>query len=611
MENTTRNDSSKKSHAKSAGRWFGGLAVLVVLAVVALSMLGRTVDSTFDSINSGLSSADGSVSPSGSSSVSRSSQSGDAEQSLATDGVLQSPPVTIAPPVTAPAPPVDAEDGSTEQGLFGNVAVGELPTDDLLAELEETEPSDQRFVDYGIREFVDTDADPFSTFALDVDTGSYSIARRFLTEGQLPPRESVRVEEYVNFFDYDYVAPESGLEFGIDGGPSPFNDETHILRVGVQAAELLPSERPPVALTFVVDTSGSMNSPDRLGLVKESLSLLVNQLQPTDTVAIVTYSGNAGIILEPTQILERDVILRSIDSMQAGGSTNLESGLNTGYRLAAEAFREDGVNRVILASDGIANAGVTNADALAAGLRGAADDGIGLVTVGYGLAGFNDATMEQLADKSDGFFAYVDTIAEAERLFAEDLTSTLITAAIDAKIQVEFNETVVSEYRLIGYENRAVADVDFRNDAVDAGELGAGHQATAIYEVRFAEGAQGVDGVEASDAPETLAFSTEVDDDSVLGTVNLRWEDPETGEVLETSRSINGNQVEESWASTRHDFRRAVVIASFAEVLRDNPFADGLSLESLSSEVNSLALDSESFDFQEFATLVEIASRTP
>ena len=603
MNNTTSNNFNDKDHSKKgAGWWLLSLGVVVVIAIFALQTLGGTVSDNFDDIDSALTDGGGGLaSPSsggGNSSISRTPQAGDAERALANDGVLQAPPSTTPPPVDVP---VDAEAGSTEEGLFGTVTVGELETDDLLPEAD---PIDSRFVDYGIRPFVDTVADPLSTFALDVDTGSYSLARRFLTEGQLPPRESVRVEEYVNFFEYDYTAPETGLEFGVDGGPSPFDDETHILRVGVQAAELLPSERPPVALTFVVDTSGSMNSPDRLGLVKESLSLLVSQLEPSDTVSIVTYSGNAGIILEPTPILERETILRSIDSMQPGGSTNLESGLTTGYRLALDAFREDGVNRVILASDGIANAGVTNPDQLAAGLRSAADDGIGLVTVGYGLNGFNDATMEQLADQADGFFAYVDTIGEAERLFAEDLTSTLITAAIDAKIQVEFNENTISEYRLIGYENRAVADDDFRNDAVDAGELGAGHQLTAIYEVRLAQGAE-------SGTPEALAFTSEVDDSSVLGTVNLRWQDPETGEVLETSRPINGDQIEETWASTRHDFRRAVVVASFAEVLRDNPFADELSLDALSSEVNSLAQDTDSFDFQEFATLVEIASATP
>ena len=331
-----------------------------------------------------------------------------------------------------------------------------------------------------------------------------------------------------------------------------------------------------------------MDSPQRLGLVKESLTLLVEELDRDDTVAIVTYSGDSGIVLEPTAIRDRDVILDAIAGMEAGGSTNLESGLTTGYDLARDAFRNDGVNRVIVASDGIANAGVTNADALAQRLRRDADEGIGLVTVGYGLAGINDTTMEQLADQADGFYTYVDTIDEAERLFSEDLTSTLITVAIDAKIQVTFDQEVVDEYRLIGYENRAVADDDFRNDDVDAGELGAGHQATAIYEVRFDR-------------------DVDIDSRAELGVINLRWQDPETGEVIEIDEDIDMRDLETDWAATSDSFQQATVVAAFAEILRDNPYADDVSLEALSQEADSLARSIDTDEFDEFADLVEAA----
>lgn len=481
----------------------------------------------------------------------------------------------------------DAEDAVAPgqgAGLFGTVDPDEL-----------TEPpvnnptsQDPRFTDYGIRTFIDTRTDPLSTFSLDVDTGSYSIARGFLEQGQLPPRESVRVEEYVNFFDYEYDAPRDGLDLEIDGGPSPFDDDTFLVRVGVKAEEIDRDDRDPVALTFVVDTSGSMNTPDRLGLVKESLSLLVEELDRDDTVAIVTYSGDSDIVLEPTEIRDRDRILDAIDRLEPGGSTNLEAGLDAGYELARDAFREDGVNRVIVASDGLANAGITSGDALAAQLRDDADDGIGLVTVGYGLNGINDTTMEQLADQSDGFYAYVDTIDEAERLFSEDLTSTLITAAIDAKIQVAFDDEVVDEYRLIGYENRAVADDDFRNDDVDAGELGAGHQATAIYEVVFDR-------------------DVDIDDRAELGFVSLRWEDPETGEVIEIDEDIDMRDLDASWTDTSTSFRQATVVAAFAEILRDNPYADEVSLEALSQEADSLAREIDTDEFDQFADLVELA----
>ena len=400
----------------------------------------------------------------------------------------------------------------------------------------------------------------------------------------------MRVEEYVNFFDYGYDAPRNGLDLQVDGGPSPFDDDTFLVRVGVQAAVVEADERQPVALTFVVDTSGSMNSPDRLGLVKDSLSLLVEELDRDDTVAIVTYSGNSGIVLEPTEIRDRDEILDAIDTLSAGGSTNLQAGLDTGYALARDAFREDGVNRVIVASDGLANAGVTSADALAQQLRRDADEGIGLVTVGYGLNGINDTTMEQLADQSDGFYAYVDTIDEAERLFADDLTSTLITAAIDAKIQVAFDDEVVDAYRLIGYENRAVSDDDFRNDDVDAGELGAGHQATAIYEVEFDR-------------------DVNIDSRAELGFVSLRWEDPETGEVIEIDQDIDMRDLQAAWTATSDSFQQATVVATFAEILRDNPYADEVSLEALAQEVDSLARQIDTDEFDNFADLVELAER--
>ena len=470
-------------------------------------------------------------------------------------------------------------------GLFGTVDV-----DGDLVEPTPQQSADPRFTDYGIREFIATSRDPQSTFALDVDTGSFTIGRRFLDEGNLPPRESVRVEEYVNALNYDYDAPREGLDVVVDGGPSPFSEDNFLVRVGVQAEVIDDAERQPVALTFVVDTSGSMAGPERLGLVRESLSLLVEELDRDDTVAIVTYSGNSGVILEPTEVRDRDRILDAIDGMESGGSTNLQAGLDTGYDLAREAFREDGVNRVIVASDGLANAGITDVDELAARLRRDADAGITLATVGFGLDGFNDTTMEQLADQGDGFFSYVDTIEEAERLFSDELTSTLITSAVDAKIQVEFDESIVDEYRLIGYENRGVRDSDFRNDDVDAGELGAGHQATAIYEI-------------------VLDADISIDDRAELGVVRLRWEDPDTGEVFEIDEDIDLRDIEPRWTQTPVDFRQATVVATFAEILRDNPYADRVDLIDLADEVNDLSRDVDTDEFDDFADMVDQAAR--
>ena len=502
--------------------------------------------------------------------------SGDAAEEFAAEAPA---PATTTQRAEAPE---DAADGG---GLFGTV---DVDADEV--EPEPQQSADPRFTDYGIRQFIATSRDPQSTFALDVDTGSFTIARRFLDEGQLPPRESVRVEEYVNALNYEYDAPRDGLDVVVDGGPSPFNPENFLVRVGVSAEEIDADERQPVALTFVVDTSGSMDRPDRLGLVRESLAILVEELDRDDTVAIVTYSGQSGIVLEPTEVRDRDRILDAIDSMRAGGNTNLQAGLDTGYDLAREAFRSDGVNRVIVASDGLANAGITDVDALADRLRRDADAGISVVTLGYGLNGFNDTTMEQLADQGDGFFSYIDTIEEAERLFSDELTSTLITAAIDAKIQVEFDPNVVDEYRLIGYENRGVRDSDFRNDEVDAGELGAGHQATAIYEV-------------------VLDRDIDIDDRAELGIVALRWQDPDTGDVLEIDEDIDLRDIEPRWADTPVDFRQATVVATFAEILRDNPFADDVDIIDLADEVNALSRDVDTDEFDRFADMVDQATR--
>ena len=486
---------------------------------------------------------------------------------------------TVADAVDATS--AESNDGG---GLFGTV--DPAPADEPVINQPSADP---RFTDYGLRTFIETRDDPLSTFSLDVDTGSYTIARRFIEEGDLPPRESVRVEEYINAFDYDYDAPRDGLDVTVDGGPSPFDDDRYLVRVGVQAEIVDADDRQPVSLTFVVDTSGSMNTDDRLGLVRDSLSLLVDELDREDTVAIVTYSGDSGIVLEPTSVRNRDDILDAIDGMRAGGSTNLQAGLDTGYALARDSFIEDGVNRVIVASDGLANAGITNVDQLAERLRRDADDGIGIVTVGYGLRGFNDTTMEQLADQGDGFYAYVDSFDEAERLFRDDLTSTLIPAAIDAKIQVEFDPEVVDEYRLIGYENRGVLDSDFRNDDVDAGELGAGHQATAIYEI-------------------VLDRSYDIDDRAEIGIVNLRWQDPESGDVIEIDEDIDLRDIEPRWTQTPEDFQQATVVATLAEVLRDNPYADDIDLDALAEEVDSLARDIDTDEFDRFADMVDAVS---
>ena len=450
---------------------------------------------------------------------------------------------------------------------------------------------DVAFPDQDFNPPVDTDWDGVSTFALDVDTGSYSIARKFVLDGYLPDPDSVRVEEFVNYFQQDYTQPRwaDGLAVTVDGSTTPFLSSPfdRIIRVGIQSAELPEELRRHAALTFVIDTSGSMEEGRRLELVKESLRMLVDELQPTDTVAVVAYNDEAYVILGPTAIEDRDSILDAIDSLRAGGSTNAEAGLALGYRLAADAYREGAINRVVLASDGVANVGTTDPEGI---LRLIADDasrGINLVTVGVGMGNYNDVLMEQLADQGDGFYAYVDDLDEAHRIFVQDLTATLQTAAQDARVQVEFNPEVVQSYRLIGFENRAMADQDFRNDYADAGEIGAGHTVTALYEVRLHE----------------------QDPAGAMGVVRLRWLHPESGEAREFEQFFGSENLYESfeWASPR--FQQDVFVARYAELLRFNSWDQGLalSLEDLVTRVSALRGELDDDSFNEFVELVDRA----
>jgi Ca-activated chloride channel homolog len=436
---------------------------------------------------------------------------------------------------------------------------GELP--DIPGPTE-----DNTFVDAGTSGFVETGADNRSTFALDVDTGSYTVAQAFLAQGYRPEPDSVRPEEWVNSFDYgDPAADDTALAATVEAGVAD-GGEPALVRIGVATVDLGDEARPPANITFVIDTSGSMDIRDRLGLVKSSLALLVRQLRTDDTIAIVTYGDDAAPVLAPTPIAEWREIVDAIDSLQPGGSTNMEAGLRMGYEQARDSFDPETLNVVVLASDGVANQGVTDADELTASITQAGEEGIHLVTVGYGMGNYNDHLMEQLADQGDGFYSYVDTYAEAVRLFVTELTPTLTVVAAEAKVQVVFDSDVVARYRLIGYENRELDDSDFRDDAVDAGELGAGHRISAVYELELVDGA---------------------DDNAIAGEVRLRWADPDTGAVTETETPI------ELGSETSDSLRLATLVAHTAEVLKGGEAVTdrGITLESLLADAEALAAD--------------------
>ncbi len=416
--------------------------------------------------------------------------------------------------------------------------------------------------------FVDTREDRLSTFALDVDTGSYTLARSYLERGSLPPAEAIRVEEFVNAQKYDDPAPRRG-EFALvaEGAPSPFAapGDYRLLRFAVKGREIAAADRKPAVLTFVIDVSGSMAQENRLGLVKQALGLLLDELAGEDRVGLVVYGSSGQVVLEHTSDHER--IRRAIDALHPGGSTNAEEGLRLGYDLAGAAYRPGWNNRVILCSDGVANVGATGPESILERIGREARRGIELTTVGFGMGNYNDALMEQLADQGDGSYHYVDTLEEARASSCEKLTGTLETIAKDAKVQVEFDPATVERWRLLGYENRDVADRDFRNDRVDAGEIGAGHSATALYEVRLAPRARR---------------------DDTIGTLRLRWKSVATGSVEEASLTLRVRDLDSSFAAASDNLRRAAVAAELAEMLKRNFYAKDATWRPLIAEANRL-----------------------
>jgi len=430
---------------------------------------------------------------------------------------------------------------------------------------EPTRPPEYR--DTGIGPFVDTRQDHLSTFAMDVDTASYTKMRDYINGGQLPPVDLVRVEEFVNYFNMEYPDPESGaFSLNLEGARSPFAEEgTWLIRVGIQGRHIAGWERKDALLTFVVDVSGSMEEENRIGMVKYGLTRLVDRLGPNDRVAIVAYTDTAWVVLEPTSVENRQRILDAINGLYPMYSTNTEAGLRLGYDLAHRNYRDGAINRVILCSDGVANVGNTDPNVLAQYAQDYYGRNIFLSTVGVGHGTYNDVLLETLADKGNGVYSFLDSEQAAERIFTQDLEGTLQTIAKDAKIQVDFNPNAVRAYRLLGYENRAVADQDFRNDQVDAGEVGAGHSVTALYEVQLHP--------EATDE---------------IAVVRVRYEDPDTRAVAEASKALKRSELQSDFGRTSPRFQLAVAVAEFAEVLRYSPYTRGEQLRRVAELARNL-----------------------
>jgi Ca-activated chloride channel family protein len=430
----------------------------------------------------------------------------------------------------------------------------------------------------GVNPFVVTEEDALSTFAMEVDDASWTVARRYLDDGNQPPAAAIRLEEIVNRLAPGF-APRGNQDFSlhVDGTPSRFGKGYHLLRIGVRARDVVPSERPPAQLVFVIDISGSMQRENRLELVKRALRVLVDELAEGDQVGIVVYGSDARRLLLPTSAAQRADILTAIDALCPGGATNAEAGLRLGYAMAREHAVAGVISRLILCSDGVANVGRTGPESILAAVREAADAGTGLTTAGFGMGNYNDVLMEQLADQGDGTYHYVHRLQDAERVFRQNLTGTLQYVGTEVKTQVEFDPGAVTRWRLLGYENRDVADEDFRNDAVDAGEIGAGHTAVALYEIKLA-----------SRALRALARGK----DCELGSIRLRWAKPrfhaQAGEVTEITRGITTGDLVRRWESAPARLRAAAVAAEFAEILRRSYWARGSELDDLVAPVTQL-----------------------
>jgi Ca-activated chloride channel homolog len=398
------------------------------------------------------------------------------------------------------------------------------------------------FRNYGTNTFIETAKDRLSTFSLDVDTASYTVSKNYIMRGELPPTDAIRPEEFINYFDYSYPNPKETFGIYSEIAPSPFESNLHYLKVGIKSREI--ENRKDAILTFVVDVSGSMDMESRIGLAKKSLTFLVEQLREGDEIGIVKYNTDTELVLEHTSVQEKQKILDAIDSLMPGGSTNADAGLRLGYDQADKAFKPNKINRVILISDGVANVGQTNPDSIINQLKKYTDKGIYITAIGVGLGNYNDVLLEQIADKGDGNYYYINDFSEAKKVFSAQLSGTLQAVAKDAKIQVEFNPDVVAKYKLIGYENRVISDENFRNDSQDAGEIGAGHEVTALYEIELKN------------------------KNAKLGDVYLRYTVPETNSTKEINVQISNTNIKEDFGKASDRFKMAVSVARFAQILK-------------------------------------------
>jgi len=474
--------------------------------------------------------------------------------------------------------------------------------------------SREKYAEFDQNSVMLVSADPVSTFSIDVDTGSYTNVRRMITQGSLPPVDAVRIEEMVNYFSYQYDVPLSQnqpFNFQTELATSPWSDQHVLLKIGLKGFQPEAKLRPSANLVFLLDVSGSMNSPDKLPLLKKSLLLLSKQLSAKDKVSIVVYAGASGIVLEPTEGNQSLEIETALDKLSAGGSTNGKAGIQLAYQLAEKAYIEGGINRILLATDGDFNVGTRNVEALKDLIEKKREAGISLTTLGFGTGNYNDHLMEQLADTGNGHYAYIDTLKEARKVLVEELNSTLLTIAKDVKIQIEFNPEHVSEYRLVGYENRVLNREDFNNDKVDAGEIGAGHSVTAIYELALTRHGENRNGANRIDA---LRYENlRVKDDKTtfskeLAFIKFRYKAPDQTVSQLIKTAIQRPAKINVFDKASQDFRFASTVAHFGEVLKHSKYIGSVEYDTIIRHALSSKGDDPFGYRSEFVQLVRLAA---
>ncbi|MBE1275248.1 vWA domain-containing protein [Enterovibrio baiacu] len=457
----------------------------------------------------------------------------------------------------------------------------------------------------GVHQVITT---PLSTFSIDVDTGSYANVRSYLTMGQKPPTDAIREEAFINYFDYNYATPNSTKQpFSVNTeiAPSPWNVERQLLRIALKGYDIPKAERKASNLVFLVDVSGSMAQPNKLPLLVQSLSMLTKELGENDTVSLVTYAGNASVVLKPTKGDNTQAILNALKSLNAGGGTYGESGIKLAYQQAQQGFIKGGVNRVILATDGDFNLGVTNMDELKDIITAERKKGVSLTTLGFGRGNYNDALMEQLANTGDGNHAYIDTLHEAQKVLLRQMSGTLQSIASDVKIQVEFNPTNVKEYRLIGYQNRKLRDEDFNNDKVDAGEIGAGHTVTALYELTLTGDQGQIDDLRYQQKEADVASSSSHSNE--LAHVKVRYKLPGTATSTLVEGNVNQNDIKKGFTQASADFKFATAVAAFAQKLKENSYLDDFDYAQIATIARENRGD-DPYNYRgEFVRLVEVA----